>query len=219
MMITPVDLLVPNQPSQRSKQGDTSGDAGGKLSGGLLQVSSSVGAEDLKLLTVVEEAVVSRKLLEWDLKKVEQLVGLSVGSWLVTRMYEYSLVKITKLQLFRLLSGVELSGQADDVYALNLWGLMKANFWVLAEPCDAVEAARELLSLMDRYGWEGPLFDVACVLVAAAVEKTGSPISEVASPLFAEYEQQLAGAILAQDPEYAYTARQQLDVWNLRYED
>ncbi|WP_257161955.1 hypothetical protein [Corynebacterium cystitidis] len=216
MTITPVDLLV---PTGCDVQHDGQVDESVLASGGVAQGSSRVGDEDLKLLTVVEEAVVSRRPLDWGVQQVGQLAVLSVGPWLVTRMYEYSLVKITKLQLFRLLSGVELSGQADDVYALNLWGLMKANFWVLAEPCDAVEAARELLSLMDRYGWEGPLFDVACVLVAAAVEKTGSPISEVASPLFAEYEQQLAGAILAQDPEYAYTARQQLDVWNLRYED
>ncbi|WP_257203155.1 hypothetical protein [Corynebacterium cystitidis] len=216
MTITPVDLLV---PTGCDVQHDGQVDKSVLASGGVAQGSSRVGDEDLKLLTVVEEAVVSRRPLDWGVQQVGQLAVLSVGPWLVTRMYEYSLVKITKLQLFRLLSGVELSGQADDVYALNLWGLMKANFWVLAEPCDAVEAARELLSLMDRYGWEGPLFDVACVLVAAAVEKTSSPISEVASPLFAEYEQQLAGAILAQDPEYAYTARQQLDVWNLRYED
>lgn len=204
--MNPIDVLMPNEDVLASAGGGRWADVVAAFTD-----PADVGAQITAVVGVTQRrsgAPAGR------MDDIGGVVESPVGVWAVWHLAKWEVLEVSRVGLYRAVSTELVSQEAgDDVVALDRWARAEALYWKLSEPLTAIDYAESALEITGRHQWGGADFDLACLVLDAAVESLGSAASEKAQRLLRKWQDRLISAVRSEDPDVAYTALQQLHVW------
>ena len=143
----------------------------------------------------------------------EVLVDSPLARWGVMRLFDYEAAKFTPLDVYRFVAGADAPTGDDALAAMHSWATAVLCYQVISDPFVALDACRDYLDLAQDHGWGRADFQIAGIVLDAAVEGVTGPIGPIGAEVMKTWEERLAGAVEAVDPDYAYTENQLLYVW------
>ena len=143
----------------------------------------------------------------------EVLVGSPVARWATMTLLKYDAAAYPPLDLHRFITAADTPSGSDELVAMHLWGTAKLCHEGIDDPFGALDACGDFLELSQGRGWTRPDFDIAGIVLDAAVEGVSGPIGPIGDELMKKWEQRLVGAVESVDPDFAYTEHQLLQAW------
>lgn len=143
----------------------------------------------------------------------EVLAGSPVARWATMTLLKYDAAAYPPLDLHRFVTVTDTPSGGDELVAMHLWGTAKLCHEGIDDPFGALEACGDFLELSQGCGWTRPDFDIAGIVLDAAVEGVSGPIGPIGDELMKKWEQRLVGAVESVDSDFAYTEHQLLKAW------
>jgi len=143
----------------------------------------------------------------------EVLAGSPVARWAAMTLLDYDAAAYAPLDVHRFVAATDTPRGGDALVAMHLWGTAGLCHEGIQDPFGALDACGAFLELSQGRGWTRPDFDIARIVLDAAVEGQSGPIGPVGEELMRKWEQRLVGAVEGVDPDFAYTEHQLLRAW------
>ena len=143
----------------------------------------------------------------------EVLVDSPLARWGVMRLSNYEAAKCMPLDVFRFVAATGAPAGDDALGAMHSWGTAMLCYEMISDPFAALDACRDYLELTQDRGWRRADFQIAGIVLDAAVEGGTGPIGPIGAEVMKKWEERLAGAVEAVDPDYAYTENSLLYAW------